>query len=187
MHRRGFVVWLTGLPGSGKTTIATRLQEELRHRGFPVEILDGDEIRAQLSPDLGFSPADREIHNRRVIYIAKLLSRNGVAVLVPLISPIRAVRDWARTQLDPFVEVYVRASLEACIRRDPKGLYAKARRGEITDLTGLQAPYEEPLAPDVVVETESSTVDECVAMIVQRLQASGLLAQGTEVASLRHA
>lgn len=180
-HLQGFVVWLTGLSGSGKTTIATALRALLEERGCRVEILDGDEIRAHLSPDLGFSPQEREQHNRRVIYIARLLCRNGVGVLVPLISPIRAVREEARQQLRPFLEVYVKASLEACIRRDPKGLYRKALAGEIPEMTGLGQPYEEPLNPDLVLDTEQLSAEDGVAALLQRLEVLGLVPAGAEV------
>lgn len=169
MEHGGAVVWLTGLSGSGKTTLAAALAERLRARALRVEVLDGDEVRAALSPDLGFSPQDREVHNRRVIYVAGLLSRHGVIVLVPLISPLRTVRAEARRALHPFLEVYVKASLETCMARDPKGLYRRALAGEVREMTGLAQPYEEPLAPDLVVETEHLSVAEGVERILERL------------------
>ncbi|MHA1210779.1 MAG: adenylyl-sulfate kinase, partial [Candidatus Freyarchaeota archaeon] len=149
----GFGVWLTGLPASGKTTIARALEKALRRRGLRVEVLDGDEVRRNLSPDLGFTRKDRETHARRVAYVAKLLVRNGVAVIVGLISPYRNFREHARKQIGNFVEVWVKCPLEECMRRDPKGLYERALRGEISDLTGIQDPYEEPLNPEVTVDT----------------------------------
>lgn len=150
----GFVIWLTGLPGSGKTTIARLLQSKLKEQGTKVELFDGDEIRRELSPDLGFSKQDRELHAKRVAYLSKLLARNGIIVIVSLISPYRSFREFARQEIGNFVEVYVKCSLETCMKRDPKGLYKKALKGEIKDLTGLQDPYEEPLRPEVIVESE---------------------------------
>ena len=172
---RGFVVWLTGLPGSGKTTIARRLAEELRRRGRNVERLDGDEVRKWLSPKEGFSREDRELHLRRVAYVCKLLARNGVAVIASFVSPYRSVRDLAKRTVGDFVEVYVRCSLETCMRRDPKGLYKKALKGEITNMTGLQDPYEEPLNPEVVVDTEKESLEECVDKILNKLRELGYL------------
>ena len=124
--KQGCVIWLTGLPSSGKTTIADALALHLRGGGLAVEVLDGDEVRKSLSADLGFSAADRQQHNRRVIYVSKLLIRNGLIVIVPLISPYRETREFARSELEPFLEVYVKCSIDECIRRDVKGLYAKA-------------------------------------------------------------
>ena len=135
--------------------------------GYSVETLDGDEIRRGLSADLGFSAEDRQQHNRRVIFVSKLLVRNGITVLIPLISPYRETRDYARGELERFVEVYVKCPLEECIRRDPKGLYAKALRGEIKNFTGLDAPYEEPQSPELTVETNLLSVEECVTRIMQ--------------------
>jgi adenylylsulfate kinase len=151
--REGFGVWLTGLPASGKTTIARALEKALRKKGLSVEVLDGDEVRKNLSPDLGFTKEDREIHAKRVAYVTKLLVRNGVVVIVGLISPFRDFREHARKQIGNFVEVWVKCPLEECMRRDPKGLYKKAMNGEINDLTGIQEPYEEPLNPEVTVDT----------------------------------
>lgn len=161
--REGVVVWLTGLPGSGKTTIARALAAQLRDEGVPVEILDGDEIREALSPELGFSPEDRKLHNRRVIYLAGLLSRNGVVTLVSLISPYRAVRDAARQSLGRFIEVWVKCSVEECIRRDPKGHYRRALDGQNPQMTGVQAPYEPPEHPELVLDTEAWPLERCVA------------------------
>lgn len=163
----GCAIWLTGLPASGKTTIALALAERLTAQGHPVETLDGDEIRLGLSADLGFSAEDRQQHNRRVIFVSKLLVRNGIVVLIPLISPYRETRAYARSELEHFVEVYVKCPVEECIRRDPKGLYAKALRGEIKNFTGLDDPYEEPTSPELTVETNLLTVGECVDLIMQ--------------------
>ncbi len=170
---RGFVLWMTGLPGAGKSTLAQGLKRRLEGEfGGYVEVLDGDEVRRGLSSDLSLSKEDREEHARRVSYLAKVLARNGVISIVALISPYRSSRERARELIGraDFVETYVKASLGVCEKRDPKGLFAKARRGEITNLTGLQDPYEEPLSPDIVVDTEASTPDECVDEILDRLQ-----------------
>ena len=163
------VIWLTGIPGSGKTTLALELKNYFNKKSLPSDILDGDEIRKTLSKDLGFSPEDRKEHNRRVIYIAKLLSKNGVTTIVPLITPYRSTRDEARKEIPSFVEVWVKASVDICVQRDPKGLYKKALAGEIKDLTGLQSPYEEPEHPELVIDTEKQNVAESVNLILQTL------------------
>jgi adenylylsulfate kinase len=173
--KQGFVVWLTGLPGSGKTTIARQLEPELRKLGWPVEVLDGDEIRQNLSKGLGFSRNDRETHLKRVTYVAKLLSRNGVAVIAAFISPYQEIREYARKETTNFLEVYVKCSLETCAKRDPKGLYKKASAGQIADLTGPQDVYEEPLKPDLIVDTEKLTLLESVEAIHSKLQELNLL------------
>jgi len=172
---KGFVIWFTGLPGSGKTTLASEIQKILKSYGYKVEILDGDEIRKGLSKDLGFSKEDREKHNERVMFVAKILSRNGVITLVPLISPYREIRERARNEIENFIEVYVRCPLDVLIKRDPKGLYKKALAGEIKNLTGLQDPYEEPLNPDIVIDTDKLTVEESVNKILSYLKSKNLL------------
>ncbi len=175
---RGFTIWMTGLPGSGKSTLAGMLKEKFEGEyGRFVEVLDGDEVRKGLSRDLGLSREDREEHARRVSYLAKVLSRNGVISIVALISPYRISRASAREVIgrENFVEVYVKASLETCMKRDPKGLYAKARRGEINNMTGLQDPYEEPTSPDITVDTERNSQEECVDEIIKRLIEMGFL------------
>jgi adenylylsulfate kinase len=166
---------MTGLPGSGKTTIALDLEQKLQDLGRNVEILDGDEVRKGLSSDLGFSKEDRQQHARRVTFVAKVLSRNGVIVLVGLISPFRAFRQYAREEIGNFLEVFVDTSLDECIARDPKGLYAKALAGEIKDLTGLQDPYEEPLDPELHIKTEECSVGEAADMVVGMLKDHGYL------------
>jgi adenylylsulfate kinase len=174
----GFVVWMTGLPGSGKSTIAQLLRKTLvEERGRYVEVLDGDEIRKGLSRDLGLSKEDREEHARRVSYVAKVLARNGVVAVVALISPYRSSRADARELIgsEKFVEVYVRAPLSVCEERDTKGLYAKARRGEIDNMTGIQHPYEEPLHPDLVLDTSKSTPEETSSELVRGLASLGWL------------
>ena len=168
-------IWLTGIPGSGKTTISNLLKDYLQKKNMPVIILDGDEIRKTVSKDLGFSPQDRKEHNRRVIEIAKLLVKNNFTAIIPLISPYRETRDLARKEIPNFVEVYVKASLDTCIKRDPKGLYQKAKNGEITNLTGLQSPYEEPQNPELVLDTEKSTPQECLDTMTSYLKKSRYL------------
>jgi adenylyl-sulfate kinase len=167
--KQGLVIWLTGLPGSGKTTIARELEPRLRNQGWSVEILDGDEIRENLSKGLGFSREDRETHLKRATYVAKLLSRNGVAVIAAFISPYRSIRAYARKETTNFVEVYVKCSVETCAKRDPKGLYKKASTGQIKDLTGPQDLYEEPLNPDVTVDTEHLSVSQSANEILTKL------------------
>jgi adenylyl-sulfate kinase len=171
----GFVIWLTGLPGSGKTTIARGLEKELKAKGLKVEVFDGDEVRRNLSKGLGFSKEDRDTHNKRVIYVCKLLARNGVNAIVSLISPYRSTRAYAREQLPKFVEVYLKCSLEECIRRDPKGLYKRALAGEITNMTGIQDPYEEPLSPEVVLDTEHDSSEFNVQKVLAKLHELGYL------------
>ena len=162
---KGFCIWLTGLSGSGKTTIAQKLTEYFKDNRY-IESMDGDEIRKGLSRDLGFSKEDRNEHNRRVIFCTKLLARNGVIVIVALISPYRETRAYAKGEIPNMMEVFVSAPLDVCIERDPKGLYKKALAGEIKQFTGIDDPYEEPLEPDVIVETDKETVDESVEKIL---------------------
>src|SRR5438093_2564861 len=171
----GFVIWLTGLSGAGKSTIAERLRQELAGLGRPAEILDGDEVRTHLSAGLGFSKEDRDTNIRRIGYVARVLARNGGVAITAAIAPYREVRDELRSLTPGFFEVYVRCSLEELVRRDTKGLYAKAIRGEIANFTGVSDPYEEPLNPEVVVETDKETVQESVAKILAFLEAKGYI------------
>jgi adenylyl-sulfate kinase len=177
---RGFTLWLTGLSGAGKSTLATALGRELARHGIPVETLDGDEVRQNLSKGLGFSREDRDTNIRRIGYVAKLLTRNGVVVISAAISPYRAVRDEVRRDIGAFVEVHVQASLEECVRRDTKGLYARALAGEIAQFTGVSDPYEEPLAPELVVDTEREEVATSAARVLDRLVELGYLANGSD-------
>ena len=173
---RGFVLWFTGLPASGKTTVASIVKEELLGIGRRVELLDGDVLRRDLDPEIGFSPEDRAIHIRRVAYVSELLARNGVAVLVGLVSPYIHTRASARELVgDKFIEVYVKCSLETCISRDPKGLYRRALAGEIPDMTGIGDPYEEPPNPEVVVDTEENTAEENAAAVLAKLRELGYI------------
>jgi adenylylsulfate kinase len=171
----GFTLWLTGLSGAGKSTLAGAVGHELRHSGVRVETLDGDEVRQNLSKGLGFSREDRDTNIRRIGYVAKLLTRNGVGVITAAISPYRAVRDELRREVRAFVEVYVKASLDECIRRDTKGLYRRAMAREIPQFTGISDPYEEPLAPEVVVDTERENVATSAARVIDRLVELGYL------------
>jgi adenylylsulfate kinase len=173
-RRRGVTVWFTGLSGAGKSTISTALQAELRERGLPVEVLDGDMVRENLSKGLGFSKEDRDTNIRRIGFVAELLTRHGVIVLVAAISPYRSVRDEVRDSIGSFVEVHVRASLDALVERDVKGLYRKALAGEITNFTGVNDPYEEPLAAELIIDTDAGeSVDTAVARVLEVLEGAG--------------
>lgn len=172
---KGFVVWLTGLPGSGKSTIGKRLADELRALGRRVEYLDGDLVRPWLSPEAGFTREDRVRHLTRVAFVSHLLARNGVAVVAAFVSPYRDVREKARGIIGDFIEVYVKCPLEICIERDPKGLYKRALAGVIKHMTGLDDPYEEPINPEVVVDTSKMGVDECVGRIMSYLRGAGYI------------
>jgi adenylyl-sulfate kinase len=174
-EREGFTLWFTGLPCSGKSAVGDRVAEILKDKGLRVERLDGDVVRQDLTRDLGFSKKDRDENIRRVTFVAKLLSRNGVAVLTSFISPYREMRDRARRETANFVEIYAKCPLEVCIQRDVKGMYQKALRGEIKEFTGVSDPYEEPLNAEIVLETDKETVDESVQKVLRRLTELGLL------------
>lgn len=168
----GFTVWFTGMSGAGKTTLARRLVEALKTRGITrIELLDGDVIRTNLSKGLGFSKEDRDTNIRRIGWVCEVLTRNDVVAVASAISPYRAVRDEVRQKIGRFVEVYVKCPIEVLIDRDVKGLYAKALAGEIENFTGISDPYEEPLNPEVVVETDKESVDESLAKILSKLEA----------------
>jgi len=175
-NQSGFTLWLTGLSGAGKSTIANGVAAELRTRGVPIEILDGDEVRENLSKGLGFSREDRDTNIRRIGYVAKLLSRNGVGVISAAISPYRSVRDELRESIDHFLEVYVDASVDECARRDVKGLYKKAFSGEIKQFTGVSDPYEPPVLPELTIRTEDEDVAESVARVLTFLEERGYIA-----------
>jgi adenylyl-sulfate kinase len=173
----GFTVWLTGLSGSGKSTIAAILERDLRARNLKVEVLDGDVVRTHLTKGLGFSKEDRDTNIRRVGWVCEVLSRNDVVAIAAVISPYRAVRDEVRARIPRFVEVYIEAPVEVLTARDPKGLYEKALRGEIENFTGVNDPYEPPLNPDVVCHSDGrETPEESAAKVVAALEGRGLLA-----------
>lgn len=169
----GATVWLTGLPSAGKSTVARAVADRLRAAGRRVEILDGDEIRTNLSAGLGFSRADRDTNVRRIGWVARLLASHGVVALVPVIAPYARARDEVRAAHEaasvPFVEVYVATPVEVCSVRDVKGLYAKQARGEISGLTGVDDPYEPPAAPELTLRTDEAGLDDCAAAIVDAL------------------
>jgi adenylyl-sulfate kinase len=172
---RGFTVWFTGLSGSGKSTLAELLVGVLERRGHRYELLDGDVVRTHLSKGLGFSKEDRDTNILRIGWVAERLTYHGATVLVSAISPYREARDRVRQSIPAFVEVYVKCSVGECARRDVKGLYEKAFRGEITGFTGVDDPYQPPLDPEVVVDTERLRPDECLAVLVARLEELGYL------------
>ena len=174
----GFTLWFTGLSGSGKTTIAHLVGPELDRRGLVVEYLDGDTVRTHLSKGLGFSKEDRDTHIERVGWVASRLTRQGGAVIAAAISPYEETRQKARTLVDDvgtFVEVYVKASIDECAKRDVKGLYEKAFKGEITEFTGVSDPYEEPSSPELVLDTELLEPEESAAAVVAKLEELGLV------------
>jgi adenylyl-sulfate kinase len=174
LEQRGFTVWLTGLSGSGKTTIARRLEAVLRKRGLKVEVLDGDVVRTNLSKGLGFSKEDRDTNIRRIGFVAHLLSRNGVAVICAAISPYREIRDENRALIGDFIEVYTRCPLDVLLKeRDVKGLYARALNGQIPNFTGVSDPYEEPLNPEVILDTDPETIEESTGKVVAKLEEMG--------------
>ena len=170
--QRGLTVWFTGLSGAGKTTLSQEMERRLAAGGYPVESLDGDVVRLRLSKGLGFSKADRDENIRRIGFVAELLTRHGVVVLVSAISPYREIRDEVRRQIGRFVEVYVNAPLEICEQRDQKGLYKRARAGELRGFTGIDDPYEPPLNPEVECHTELETVEESAAKVWRAVQAT---------------
>jgi adenylylsulfate kinase len=173
--QKGFTVWFTGLSGSGKTTISKALIEEIKKHGRNVEVLDGDVVRTNLSKGLGFSKEDRDINIRRIGFVAHLLTRNGVVVVCAAISPYKVIRNENRQLIGDFIEVYVKASVETCAKRDVKGLYQKAFAGEIKEFTGVSDPYEPPENPEVLCDTENETVEECVGKIIKYLVEKGYL------------
>jgi adenylylsulfate kinase len=175
LSQSGCVVWLTGLSGSGKTTIARGLEKRLVESGHLAFVLDGDNLRCGLNSDLGFSPEDRQENIRRVGEVAALFAEAGIITITAFISPYRADRRLAREKAQRFFEIHVDAPLEICRRRDPKGLYAKAVAGEIEQFTGIDAPYEEPEDPELALQTEGSSPDKCAQAILDLLEASGAL------------
>ena len=170
---QGFTLWFTGLSGAGKSTVSQMVEADLRERGLKVEVLDGDVVRTHLSKGLGFSREDRDTNIRRIAFVAHILSRNGVAVLVAAISPYRETRNEARERIGRFVEVFVKCPLDVCIERDVKGLYKKAIAGDIKGFTGVSDPYEEPESPEVVLETHLEAADKSSRRVIAALERLG--------------
>ncbi len=176
--RKGFVLWFTGLSGSGKSTLSKMVEERLLERGVPVEVLDGDEVRLNLSKGLGFSKEDRDTNIRRIGYVAKLLSRNGACAITAAISPYREIRDEVRKSVQEraaFVEAYCECSIEKLVERDVKGLYKKALAGEIANFTGVSDPYEPPLNPEVVCHTGEESSEASLNRILKTLEMMELI------------
>ena len=170
-HQTPVCLWMTGLSGAGKSTLANALEQELNKKGKHTYILDGDNLRHGLNSDLGFSEADRNENVRRAAEAAKLMVDAGLIVIVGLISPFKKERDWARSLFkdDQFKEIYISTSLQECEQRDTKGLYKKARQGEVIDFTGIDSPYEPPENPDTIIDTKNKTIEECVHIILQKV------------------
>lgn len=173
--QKGFTLWFTGLSGSGKSTIAERVAFKLERMGKAVEVLDGDVVRTHLSKGLGFSREDRDANIKRVGFVCQLLSRHGVIAIASVISPYREARDHNRSQIKDFVEVYTRCPVEVCAERDLKGLYQKAKAGEIKGFTGVDDPYEPPLNAEIVCHTDKESVEESVEKVLQKLKELGYL------------
>ena len=169
MNQRGVTLWFTGLSGAGKTTITQALEKKLRESNYGIEVLDGDVVRTNLTKGLGFSKADRDENIRRIGFVSHLLTRHGVIVLVSAISPYRDIREEVRQKIGDFVEIFVNAPLAVCEGRDVKGLYEKARKGEIKGFTGIDDPYEEPLNPEVECRTDLESLEESVAKVWAKL------------------
>lgn len=176
MNQRGVTLWFTGLSGAGKTTITQALEKKLRESGYGIEVLDGDVVRTNLTKGLGFSKADRDENIRRIGFVSHLLTRHGVIVLVSAISPYRDIRGEVRQKIGDFVEIFVNAPLAVCEGRDVKGLYEKARKGEIKGFTGIDDPYEEPLNPEVECRTDLESLEESVAKVWAKLIEIGYVA-----------
>ncbi len=174
----GCTLWFTGLSGAGKSTLAQLVEQRLKNSGVKVEVLDGDAVRTHLSKGLGFSREDRDTNIKRIAYVCSLLTRNGVICISAAISPYREARTWARNEIGNFVEVYVKCPIDVCQERDVKGLYKLVAEGKMKNFTGIDDPYEEPLDPELVVETDKETVEESVARIFAKLEELGYLEPG---------
>lgn len=181
---RGFTLWFTGLSGSGKTTLGELLQQELRTHGRRVELLDGDVVRTHLSKGLGFSREDRDTNILRIGWVCEILARNGVVAIATAISPYRETRDQLRSRIPDFVEIYLATTLEECMRRNVKGLYAKAIAGEIKEFTGISDPYEAPLHPEIALQTEGQTPQQSAAEVLGWLERHQYLELATVPASV---
>ncbi|HYU75949.1 MAG TPA: adenylyl-sulfate kinase [Ktedonobacteraceae bacterium] len=175
MMNTGFTIWFTGLSGSGKSTLSEVIEQHMKALGRNVEVLDGDIVRTHLSKGLGFSREDRDTNIKRIGFVCNLLTRNGVICISAAIAPYREARDWARKEIGNFVEVYVRCPIDVCRQRDVKGLYKLVDEGKIKNFTGVDDPYEEPLHPELIVETDKETVEESVARIFAKLTQLGYL------------
>ncbi|MEA3560152.1 MAG: adenylyl-sulfate kinase [Candidatus Omnitrophota bacterium] len=169
MEHNGFTLWFTGLPCSGKTTIADLVADELKSKGYKVERLDGDVVRKSLSRDLGFTREDRNENLERITFVSKLLTRNGVIVLTSFVSPYRKIRQYARREIGSFIEVFVKCSLEVCKERDVKGMYKKAHEGHIENFTGVSHPYEEPENPEIIVGTDIESSRQSADKVIKAL------------------
>lgn len=178
VRRQEFTVWFTGLPSSGKSTLARLVEAKIQERGYPVVVLDGDEVRTWLTAGLGFSREDRTENVRRIAHLALFQNRAGVATITAAISPYQSARDEARRLIGRFVEVYVNCPLEVCEQRDVKGFYKRARRGEVQRFTGISDPYEPPLAPEVIVRTDLESPEACALRIMDRIEELGYLPCG---------
>ena len=178
---RGFTLWLTGLSGAGKTTIAGLLADKLRASGLRVEVLDGDALRASFSRDLGFSREDRALQIERLGFLCELLNRNDVVAIVAAITPVRSARDQVRTKLKNFVEILLECPVEVLAQRDPKGLYGKAKRGEIQSFTGVSDPYEPPLSPEMKLRTDHQTAARCMQDIWRYLENARMIPKDPDV------
>ena len=175
MEHKGFTLWFTGLACSGKSVLADVVAEDLKKRSMKVERLDGDIVRKSLTKDLGFTEEDRNMNIERVTFVAKLLTRNGVAVLASFISPYNKIRAYSRKEIGDYILVYVRCPLEVCEDRDVKGMYAKARKGEIKNFTGIDHPFEEPDSADIIVDTDKQMVGESKTIVLESLDRMGYL------------
>ncbi len=178
MSKPGAVIWFTGVPASGKSTVAAAVEQRMRDRGLPVENLDADEVRQNLSPNLGFTAEARDENTKRLAWMAQMLSKYGVNVLIAAVAPMQYHRDRAREWCDSFAEVWTTCPLEECKERDPKGLYARAERGEINDIAGWHQPYEEPEAAEVVCKTHELDLDTCADLVVAKLDELGYIGDG---------
>ncbi len=181
--KEGVVLWFTGLSGAGKSTLAECVEPKLRALGKRIEILDGDVVRTHLSKGLGFSREDRDTNIARIAFVAHLLARNGVVVMVAAISPFRETREKARELIGDFVEIHVAPPLEECIKRDVKGLYKKAIAGEIKQFTGISDPYEDPLSPEIKIDTSRGSVEEGAARVIAKLRELGYLESDAKAAA----
>jgi len=173
--QKGFTAWFTGLPCCGKTTIAKEVVKLLKDKGYKVEHLDGDIVRKDLTSELGFSKKDRNENIKRVTFVAKLLTRNNVAVMATFVSPYKKVREKSRKEIGNFVEIYVKCPVEECIKRDVKGMYKKALAGEIKNFTGVNDPYEEPTNPELVIYSDKETIEESVDKVFNKLKELGYI------------